>query len=229
MNEPSISDRTAVAILSGGLDSSTLLYKLHSVGDDVQALTFLYGQRHEREIQSAQAICRNLGVDHQLVDLSNLKGLLSASALTNTMITIPNVPETSAHYDTLKVTVVPNRNAILLSVAVGYATSLGADRVYYGAHASDRGVYPDCRPEFVRALEYAFRLGTDNSNLRVIAPFIDFSKADIVRLGTKLGVPYGMTWSCYRGGEKHCGVCSSCRERRRAFFEAGVPDPTEYE
>ena len=220
--------RIAVAIISGGLDSSTVLYKLRSEGEEVRALTFLYGQRHEREVQSAGAICRSLGVDHRLVDLSSLKDLLSSSALTNVMITVPNVPETSEHYDTLKTTVVPNRNAILLSVAVGYATSLGASRVYYGAHASDRGVYPDCRPEFVDALERALRLGTGNESLRIVAPFVDMTKGEVVKLGTRLGVPYSLTWSCYKGGDKHCGVCSSCRERKHAFVEAGVDDPTEY-
>ncbi len=229
MKELSVSHRTAVAIISGGLDSSTMLYKLCRDGDDVRALTFLYGQRHEREVQSAESICRTLGVDHKIVDLSTLKDLLSSSALTNTSITIPNVPETVEHYDTLKSTVVPNRNAILLSVAVGYATSLGANKVYYGAHASDRGVYPDCRPEFVLALERALQVGTGNGNLRIVAPFVDMTKADIVRLGGKLAVPYGITWSCYKGGRKHCGVCSSCRERKLAFNEAGVRDPTEYE
>jgi 7-cyano-7-deazaguanine synthase len=211
------------------LDSSTLLYKLCDAGEKVSALTFLYGQRHEREIQSAGAICEILKVDHRVVDLSSLKGLLSSSALTNEAITIPNVPETSEHYDTLKTTVVPNRNAILLCVAAGYATAAGINRVYYGAHFSDRGVYPDCRPEFVSSLEHALRLGTDNSSLRIIAPFIEMTKGDIVRLGTRLGVPYAATWSCYKGGAQHCGKCSSCRERKRAFAKAGVMDPTGYE
>ena len=120
------------------------------------------------------------------------------------------------------------RNAILLSTATGYALSIGANRVYYGAHFSDRGVYPDCRPEFVESLERALRLGTDDSSLRIIAPFIEMTKGEIVSLGTKLGVPYALTWSCYKGGERHCGVCSSCRERKRAFAEAGVLDPTGY-
>lgn len=219
----------SVAIVSGGLDSSTLLYKLCSEGMEVNALTFLYGQRHEIEVQSAKRICDILHVNHRVVDLSSLKDLLSSSALTNQMITIPNVPETTEHYETLKTTVVPNRNAILLSVAVGFAMSLGVSRVYYGAHSSDRGVYPDCRPEFISALERALRLGTDDDSLQIIAPFIKMSKGDIVSLGAKLGVPYRVTWSCYKGGKKHCGVCSSCRERRRAFSEAGVVDPTEYE
>ena len=228
MTAESSSPATVVAIVSGGLDSSTLLYKLSSEGEDVRALAFLYGQRHEREIQTAAIVCQTLKIDQKLVDLSDLKDLLSSSALINRVVTVPNVPEIAEHYETLKTTVVPNRNAILLSVAVGYATSLGANRVYYGAHASDRGVYPDCRPEFVQALERALQLGTDNAALRIIAPFANMSKADIVRLGTRLGVPYSETWSCYKGGDWHCGVCSRCWERKRAFAEAGVEDPTKY-
>ena len=228
MRRISTSPPTAIAIASGGLDSSTLLYKLVREGEDVKALTFLYGQRHERETNSARTVCQVLGVDLKVVDVSNLGSVLSSSALTNKMITIPNVPETVEHYDTLKTTIVPNRNAIFLSIAVGYAISLGAHRVYYGAHASDRGVYPDCRPEFVKALESALQIGTDERELRIIAPFINMSKSDVVRTGLRLGVPYHMTWSCYKGGTKHCGVCSSCRERKRAFAEAGIKDPTEY-
>lgn len=219
----------AVVIASGGIDSTTLLYKVVGEGLAPYALTFVYGQKHEREIESARKICSGLGVPHRVVDLSSLKGLLSGSALTDSRVEIPDVPETAEHYDTLRTTIVPNRNAIFLSIAVGYAVSLGASRVYFGAHFSDRGVYPDCRPEFVGAFERAERLAVDSSELRIEAPFVDRDKRDIVSLGASLGVPYGETWSCYKGGERHCGACSSCRERKRAFAEAGVPDPTLYE
>jgi 7-cyano-7-deazaguanine synthase len=219
---------TAVAIASGGLDSTTLLYKLRQEGERVSALTFLYGQRHKREVESAKEICGLLGVEHTLIDLTALKPLFTSSALTNELIRIPNVPESVEHYDTLKTTIVPNRNAIFISVAVARAISVGANNVYFGVHASDRGVYPDCRPGFVEALQTALRLGTDNHSLRIIAPFLNMTKGDIVKLGTRLEVPYSLTWSCYNGGVKHCGVCSSCRERKRAFLEAGLNDPTEY-
>ena len=221
-------NRKAVVILSGGIDSSTLLYDTASRGYEVSALTFIYGQKHEREIGSARAICNELSVSHRVVDLSALKPILSGSALTDPDVEIPDVPETSEHYDTLKATIVPNRNAIFLSIAVGYAVSTGAGSVLFGAHHSDRGVYPDCRAEFAEAFQAAERLATDMPELRVEAPYAALDKADIVKLGTGLGVPFGLAWSCYKGGEIHCGVCSSCRERKRAFAEADVFDPTGY-
>jgi len=221
-------NRKAVVILSGGIDSSTLLYDTASKGYEVSALTFIYGQKHEREIGSARAICEELSVPHRVVDLSALKPILSGSALTDPSVEIPEVPESAEHFDTLKTTIVPNRNAIFLSIAVGYAVSTGAGAVLFGAHHSDRGVYPDCRVEFVEAFQHAERLATDVPELRVEAPYAAMDKADIVRLGAGLGVPFGLAWSCYKGGEIHCGACSSCRERKRAFAEAGVPDPTEY-
>ena len=148
--------------------------------------------------------------------------------MTNQEITVPEVAETEEHYESLKITIVPNRNAIILSMAVGYAVSIGATKVSFGAHYSDRGVYPDCRKEFVDAFQTAMRLGNDNDKLRVEAPFVEMTKTDVVKLGSKLGVPFQLTWSCYKGLEEQCGTCSSCRERKRAFLEAGVPDPTRY-
>ncbi|MCA9810670.1 MAG: 7-cyano-7-deazaguanine synthase, partial [Candidatus Dadabacteria bacterium] len=156
------------------------------------------------------------------------KPLLSGSALTDPGVEIPDVPESAEHYDTLKATIVPNRNAIFLSIAVGHAVSTGAGAVLFGAHNSDRGVYPDCRAEFVEAFEAAERLATDIPQLRIEAPYAGFDKSEIVGLGDGLGVPFGLAWSCYKGGDIHCGVCSSCRERKRAFAEAGVLDPTGY-
>ncbi len=221
-------NRKAVIILSGGIDSSTLLYDTASKGYEISALTFIYGQKHEREIGSARAISNELSVSHRVVDLSALRPILSGSALTDPDVEIPDVPETSEHYDTLKSTIVPNRNAIFLSIAVGSAVSTGAGSVLFGAHHSDRGVYPDCRAEFVEAFQSAERLATDMPELRVEAPYAALDKADIVKLGAGLGVPFGLAWSCYKGGDVHCGVCSSCRERKRAFAGAGVTDPTEY-
>ena len=220
--------RKAVIILSGGIDSTTLLYDTAAKGYEVSALTFIYGQKHEREINSARAICGRISVPHMVVDLSGLKPLLSGSALTDPGVEIPDVPESAEHYDTLKATIVPNRNAIFLSIAVGHAVSTGAGAVLFGAHNSDRGVYPDCRAEFVEAFEAAERLATDIPQLRIEAPYAGFDKSEIVGLGDGLGVPFGLAWSCYKGGDIHCGVCSSCRERKRAFAEAGVLDPTGY-
>lgn len=224
-----MNNKKAVVIASGGIDSSTLLYMVSDRGIDIHALTFIYGQKHRREIESARKLCSMLGVSHRVIDLSALKEILSGSALTDSSIDIPKVPAAAEHYETLATTIVPNRNAIFLSIGVGAAVSIGAKTVYFGAHHSDRGVYPDCRSEFVEAFEAAERLATDVPGLRVEAPFVDMNKSEIVSLGASLGVPFGETWSCYKGGERHCGVCSSCRERKRAFAESGVPDPTEYE
>jgi len=221
--------KKAVIIASGGIDSSTLIYKTVKEGYETHALTFIYGQKHKREIEFAKSICHGLKIPHKVIDLSVLKEILSGSALTDSSVDIPEVPETSEHYETLKATIVPNRNAIFLSIAIGYAVSIGAGHIFFGAHHSDRGVYPDCRREFVEAFEHAERIANDNPNLVISAPFVNMNKSQIVKLGAELDVPYKETWSCYKGGETHCGVCSSCRERKRAFQEAGIPDPTEYE
>lgn len=219
----------AVVIASGGIDSSTLLYKTVNDNYETYALTFIYGQKHRREIESAKKIFEGIKVHHKIIDLSVLKDILSRSALTDSGVEIPEVPETAEHYETLKTTIVPNRNSIFLSIAIGYAVSIKANYIFFGAHHSDRGVYPDCRQEFVEAFEYAERLANDSTHLVISAPFVSMNKSEIVKLGVELGVPYKETWSCYKGGRIHCGVCSSCRERKRAFQEAVVLDPTEYE
>lgn len=219
----------AVLIASGGVDSSTLLYRLKKDGYEIHALSFIYGQKHKKEIKSAQKICRVLEVSHRVIDICSLQVLLSGSALTDSRVDIPNVPATATYYDTLKTTIVPNRNSIFLSIAIGYAVSIKANYIFFGAHFSDRGIYPDCRAEFVEAFQLSQRLANDNPDLQVSAPFIDMKKADIVRLGSELCVPFKDTWSCYKGGKKHCGVCSACRERKRAFVEACVTDPVLYD
>lgn len=220
--------RKAVVIVSGGIDSSTLLFKIAEEDYEVYALTFIYGQKNEREIESAKRICAYLTIQQKIIDLTSVKEILSGSALTDSNVQIPEVPAEVSQYDTLKATIVPNRNSIFLSLASGYAVSIGANRVCFGAHHSDRGVYPDCRLEFVEAFEKAQKVATDNPDLTIEAPFVEMDKSEIVKLGAELGVPYSETWSCYKGEEIHCGVCSSCRERIRAFKEAGVNDPTEY-
>ena len=217
-----------VIIFSGGLDSTVLCYKAVADGMEVHALTIIYGQRHVKEIESARKTAGLLGISHKVVDLSNINELLQGSALTDSSVDVPEVPETAEHFETLKTTIVPNRNAIFLSVAIGYSESIKADNVFFGAHHSDRGVYPDCRKEFVEAFEAAERLATDNDNLKISAPFVGMDKAEIVALGNELGVPFENTWTCYVGGELHCGSCSACNERKRAFRESGGDDPTIY-
>ncbi|MGI9534802.1 MAG: 7-cyano-7-deazaguanine synthase QueC [Thermodesulfobacteriota bacterium] len=218
----------AVIILSGGIDSSTLCYKYAVDNFDIYSLTINYGQRHSREVESAKIIAGNLGISHKVADLSPLKHLLYGSALTDPGVEVPRVPEKTEYFETLKSTIVPNRNAIFLSIAIGYAQSIGANSIFFGAHHSDRGVYPDCRKEFVEAFEIAERLANDNQNLKIEAPFVDMDKSEIVKLGSKLQVPFESTWTCYVGGELHCGNCSACNERKRAFTDSGIKDPTKY-
>jgi len=223
-----------VMLLSGGIDSSTLLYRFKVSGYEVHALTFLYGQKHDREVKAAKAIVEAAydrfytPTTWRLIDLSALKDIF-LSALTSSEIKIPEVPPSVEHYETLAITLVPNRNMIFLAIATAYAKMVEANAVAYAAHYSDRGIYPDCRWEFASALEVALKLALDDRKFKLLRPFIGMTKAEIVKEGSMLDVTYALTWSCYKGGEKHCGVCSSCRERKRAFQEAEVEDPTKYE
>ena len=171
-------------------------------------------------------MCSVLEVPCDIVDLSALRPLIAGqSSLTNPFIEVPE-----GHYAnvTMKATVVPNRNMILLAVAIGHAISLGYDAVAYGAHSGDHAIYPDCREVFAAAMSTAALL-CDWREIKLLRPFVDITKADIVELGAELSVPYALTWSCYRGGELHCGKCGTCVERREAFELAGVEDPTEYQ
>lgn len=213
-----------VAIFSGGLDSTVLLAQLQREGDRLLALSIDYGQRHRKELQFAQATAERLGIEWQLADLRAITPLLAGSSLTSAEIAVPH-----GHYaeDSMKATVVPNRNMIMLAIAAGWTLSRGCQRVAYGAHAGDHTIYPDCRPEFVAAMQHSFAL-CDWQSLALYCPFLQVSKADIVRTGAALGVDFTQTWSCYEGGELHCGQCGTCVERREAFVLAGVPDPTQY-
>lgn len=213
-----------VLIHSGGLDSTTLLYHLRAEGHEVLALSIDYGQRHRKEIDCARHTAGRLGVRHEAADLSGLGRLLGGSSLTT-----PDIPVPEGHYEEegMKATVVPNRNMILLAVAAGWALAEGCETVSYAAHAGDHAIYPDCREEFAQALDGAIRLA-DWKELRLHRPFVSWSKADIVRRGHELEVPFAQTWSCYQGGDLHCGRCGTCVERREAFHLAGVVDPTPY-
>ena len=213
-----------VAIVSGGLDSAVLLYDLHRRGHELKALSLNYGQRHVRELDSAARLCAALGVEQRTADLRGLAPLLAGSSLTSPDVSVP-----AGHYaeDTMKATVVPNRNMILLSVAAGWTIALKYDAVAYAAHGGDHTIYPDCRPEFAVALDHAIQLA-DWHPVRLLSPFLALTKADLVRRGAGLGVPFAETWSCYQGGDIHCGRCGTCVERREAFQLAGVPDPTSY-
>ena len=217
----------AVLIFSGGMDSAVLLYDLinsHGVRN-VAALSFDYGQRHRKELHAARAIAGRAGVEHHVADLSAIRNLLAGSSQTSDQVPVPE-----GHYaeESMKATVVPNRNMIMLAVAAGWAISKRFTKVAYAAHGGDRAIYPDCRRDFTAPFEAAL-LNADWRKVGLHAPYLDLSKADIAAKGAGLGVPFELTWSCYKGGSKHCGKCGTCVERREAFVVAGVPDPTEYE
>ena len=217
-----------VTTLSGGLDSTTLAYELAAEGHDLVALSFDYGQRHAKEITHAARCAERLGAEHHVVDLRSVGALLTGSALTDPGVEVPEGHYTDA---SMASTVVPNRNAIMLSVAVGVAVARGAEAVATAVHAGDHAVYPDCRPEFIEAIEHEARVANEGfiaGGFQVRAPFLHLNKDAIVRRGAALGVPFEETWSCYVGDDLHCGRCGTCVERREAFELAGVADPTRY-
>lgn len=209
-----------VVVLSGGPDSSTLAYWAKDIGYDVSAITFNYGQISVNEIEYAKKIATELNIPQQIVDLSSLKDIFQGV----TSLIDENLEMTPAFSQSI---IVPFRNAIFLSVAVAYASSINSTRILYGAQLSDAQNYPDCREEFYKSFEKTARLGTD-TQIVIDAPFSDKSKSEVIKLGTNLGVPYGLTWSCYLNKESHCGKCESCRNRKNAFIEAGINDPTKY-
>lgn len=217
-----------VTTLSGGLDSVTLAHELASDGHELVALSFHYGQRHVKELDRASRCADRLGAEHRVVDLRSVGDLLAGSALTDVAVDVPEGHYTDA---SMAATVVPNRNAILLSVAIGVAVARGANGVATAVHTGDHAVYPDCRPEFIEAIEHEARVANEgfiDGGFRVLAPFLHLAKDEIVRRGAALGVPFEETWSCYLGNELHCGRCGTCVERREAFELAAVPDPTPY-
>ena len=216
----------AVVSLSGGMDSTTLLaYVLQD--HDALALSFDYGQRHVRELDAARDVAQHYGVEHHVIDLTSVGRLLTGSALTDTSVQVPE-----GHYEaaTMKATVVPNRNAIMANIAIGVASSREAACVALGVHAGDHAVYPDCRPEFIAALRHLAATALDGFHTpRIETPFVTWSKTDIARRAGALGVPLEKTWSCYKGGDRHCGRCGTCVERIEAIRDAGMTDPTGYE
>jgi 7-cyano-7-deazaguanine synthase len=224
--------RRAVVLLSGGLDSSTCLAVARAEGFEAHCLSVDYGQRHRGELARARRIARTLGAkDHRTVkvDLSSFGG----SALTDRAIAVPKGRSPSRMSREIPVTYVPARNTVLLALALAHAETIGAEDVFVGVNAIDYSGYPDCRPAFLRAFERVARLatkaGVSGRPLRIRAPLVRLSKAAIIRLGTRLGVPYHLTQSCYdpvRG--RACGRCDACVLRRKGFAEAGVTDPTLY-
>ena len=218
----------AVILLSGGLDSSTVLYQAKADGCECYAISFDYKQRHRRELESARAIALSAGVKaHQIVNFDLT--LWGGSALTDNQMELPSDRTLREMSQNIPITYVPARNTIFLSFALAYAETLEADRIYIGVNALDYSGYPDCRLDYIQAMQEVFRLGTkqgrEGNAINIVTPLIELKKTEIIQLGNKLGVPWEQTWSCYAGGETACGVCDSCRLRLAAFEELGLQDP----
>ena len=214
----------AVVIYSGGMDSFTLLNKVVKEGNDVYALTFNYGQKQIKEVLVAQAVCKQLNVPHKLLDISPINQLMQSSSL----IGNEEVPEGHYESESMKSTVVPNRNMILLSLAIGYAVDIKAAKVYYGAHSGDHAIYPDCRPEFVHKMNEVAGIA-NYEHVSIETPYLNYSKGEILTDGLNMGLTYENTWTCYNGREKACGKCGACVERLEAFAENNTTDPLQYE
>lgn len=215
---------TAIVLLSGGLDSTTVLAKLIGDGWCVECININYGQRHDKEISAAKNIAKHYDVPIQCIDISDVQKLMIGSSLTDDV----DVPEGHYEEDSMKDTVVPNRNMIFISIAGAYAVAKKMGYVAVGTHAGDHAIYPDCRPEFIEKAAGALIEGNYHTT-GIIAPILSFNKTEIVEEGLKLKAPYHLTWTCYNGREKACGKCGSCQERLEAFENNGVKDPLEYE
>lgn len=214
-----------IVICSGGLDSVSLAHVLADKGQLSALVSFDYGQRHRKELDFAARAATRLGVPHHLIDMRTIGAALTGSALTDDL----DVPDGHYAEETMRITVVPNRNAIMLTIAFGVAAAQGADAVATAVHGGDHFIYPDCRPAFTEAFQAMQDAALDGyASVRLITPYVHRTKADIVTDGARVGTPFAETWSCYKGGDIHCGRCGTCVERREAFDLAGVTDPTDY-
>ncbi|MDE6315113.1 MAG: 7-cyano-7-deazaguanine synthase QueC [Muribaculaceae bacterium] len=215
--------KDSLIVLSGGMDSVTLLYDREP--EIALAVNFIYGSNHNmRELECARYHCRKLGVELLEIHLDFMGEYFHSSLLEGANA----IPEGGYQDDNMRSTVVPFRNGIMLATAAGLAESRGLKSVMLANHGGDHAIYPDCRPEFVKAMGEAIAAGT-YEHLELIAPYTHLTKTQIAERGARLGVDYSLTYSCYKGGELHCGVCGTCRERREAFAGAGIDDPTLYE
>lgn len=217
--------KKAVVLLSGGLDSTTCMAIVKSEGYEIYPISFEYGQRHSRELECAKRVAKYFKVEeHKIIKMDNVGG----SALTDDSIDVPDYKGDSE----IPVTYVPARNILFLSYALGYAEVIGAEAIFIGVSAVDYSGYPDCRPEFINAFQNVVNEGTaagvKGHSIKIKTPLIYLSKGETIKLGTKLGAPYELTTSCYKGGEKACGVCDSCVLRLKGFEEAGIKDKIEY-
>jgi 7-cyano-7-deazaguanine synthase len=228
MSEQAMNEKKAVILLSGGLDSATVVAMARADGYTCYTMSFDYGQRHRAELHAAERVAKDLGVvEHKVIGL-NLNGI-GGSALTDSSIDVPETPG-----EGIPVTYVPARNTVFLSLALGWAEVLGARDIFIGVNAVDYSGYPDCRPEFIESFErmanLATKAGVEGQGFTIQAPLQNLSKADIVKAGMRLGVDYGLTVSCYQADDqgRACGKCDSCRLRAEGFSAAGVSDPTRY-
>lgn len=213
-------------ICSGGLDSTVLAYKIASEDSLAGLISFDYAQRHRKELDYARACAKRLNTQFARIDISSIGSALKGSALTDDKA----VPDGHYAEESMKITVVPNRNAIMLTIAYGIAAAKNANIVAAAFHGGDHYIYPDCRPGFAKSFEMMQQHALEGiADIKLYTPFITITKADIVKEGARLNVPFVETWSCYKGGEKHCGRCGTCVERREAFHIAQVEDPTTYE
>jgi len=214
------SSKKCLCIVSGGMDSTTLLYYMVNQHYETYALTFDYGQKHRKEIMFAKWHCRQLNVKHKLIDIKNIGKLLNSS-LTNKHI---EIPDGMYNEEVMRITVVPNRNMIMLSIAMGYALSLGIDNITYANHAGDHFCYYDCREEFVNKINDLAK-SVDEKQLNILTPFLKLTKADILKLGIGFKIDYSKTTSCYKGGDEPCNKCGTCTERTEAFIQNSIMDP----
>lgn len=215
--------KDSIIILSGGLDSTTMLY---DYADRIAlALSFDYGSNHnKKELAFAAYHCNQLGIEHIIIPLEFIHQYFHSSLLSGAEA----IPEGQYDDESMRSTVVPFRNGIMLAIAAGMAEDRRLARILMANHSGDHAIYPDCRPEFVQALTAAVQAGTYNG-VELFTPYTHWTKTDIARRGKELGIDYSKTWSCYKGGEKHCGKCGTCTERRQALQEAGIVDTTEYD
>lgn len=215
-----------LVICSGGLDSVSLAHIVAAQGCLSRLVSFDYGQRHRKELDFAAACARRLDVPHHIIDIRAIGSVLTGSALTDDL----DVPDGHYAEETMRITVVPNRNAIMLTIAYGIAAANGDQAVATAVHGGDHFIYPDCRPAFTERFDAMQRAALDGyADVRLSTPFVHRPKAEIVIEGARVGTPFAQTWSCYKGGLQHCGRCGTCVERREAFHLAGVADPTAYD
>ena len=215
--------KDSAIIVSGGMDAITLLYDKKE--EIALGISFDYGSNHNaKEIPFAKMHCERLGIKHIVINLDFMHQYFKSSLLEGAGA----IPEGNYADENMKSTVVPFRNGIMLSIAIGIAESNNLKKVFIANHGGDHTIYPDCRPEFIKAIDEAATTGT-YVNVRIEAPYTNITKTDIARRGAELGINFAETWSCYKGGEKHCGKCGTCVERKEALELADVPDPTEYE